>query len=403
MAKRRVGLWLIGACGSVGSTAALGLSAISRGVMKPVGMVTATPLCRQLPFDSLDSFVVGGHDIRHQRLLDTVKDLHERSNIFPASVLEKCAPDLEAWSANIRPGTVLQSGSAIDALAEQAEVQHARTVRQAVKFIQADLKDFRDRHELDQIAVVNVASTEPPFALGAEHASLALLEAAMDRTTPAALPASGIYAYAALDLGLPYVNFTPSLGNSLPAIDELARLRKVPHGGKDGKTGETLLKAVLAPMFAARNMTVQSWVGHNILGGGDGRVLSTPENKSSKVITKEAVLSDILGYKPQTHVSIEYIESLDDWKTAWDHIHFEGFLGTKMTMQFTWQGCDSILAAPLVLDLALLSLLAQRRGEAGVMRHLASFFKSPMEVKEHDFFKQLDLFRAYIQKASSTS
>jgi myo-inositol-1-phosphate synthase len=201
---------------------------------------------------------------------------------------------------------------------------------------------------------------------------------------------------------MPYVNFTPSLGSSLPALDELARSRNVPHGGKDGKTGETLLKAVLAPAFAARNLKILSWVGHNILGGGDGRVLSSPENKSSKITTKDAILGDILGYKPQTHVSIEYVESLDDWKTAWDHVHFEGFLGTKMTMQFTWQGCDAVLAAPLVIDVARLALLAQRRGEAGPMRHLACFFKSPMGVAEHDFFKQFELLRDYVQKASAT-
>jgi myo-inositol-1-phosphate synthase len=109
------------------------------------------------------------------------------------------------------------------------------------------------------------------------------------------------------------------------------------------------------------------------------------------------VVSSIVGYKPQTHVSIEYIESLDDWKTAWDHIHFRGFLGTKMMMQFTWQGCDSLLAAPLVLDLARLALLAQRRGEAGCLRHLACFFKSPMGVEEHDFFKQFAMLGEYVQ------
>ena len=108
------------------------------------------------------------------------------------------------------------------------------------------------------------------------------------------------------------------------------------------------------------------------------------------------MIQQIVGYKPQTHVSIEYIESLDDWKTAWDHIHFRGFLGTKMTMQFTWQGCDSVLAGPLVLDLARLALFAQRRGESGVLKHLACFFKNPMGVDEHDFFKQFALLEQYV-------
>ena len=191
-----------------------------------------------------------------------------------------------------------------------------------------------------------MASTEPPFALGDVHLALAKLKAALERGHEPVLPASALYAWAALDLGLPYINFTPSLGVSVPALEELAHQRNAVFGGKDGKTGETLLKTVLAPMFVHRNWRILSWVGHNIFGNRDGLVLNDPQNKASKIGTKDKVIAQIAGYKPQTHVSIEYIESLDDWKTAWDHIHFQGFLGVKMSMQFTWQGCDSILAAP---------------------------------------------------------
>src|SRR5207244_302195 len=222
---------------------------------------------------------------------------------------------------------------------------------------------------------------------------------ALEKRGQAVLPASSLYAWAALDLGLPYINFTPSLGASFPAAEELARLRGAPHGGKDGKTGETLLKSVLAPMFALRNWHILSWVGHNIFGNRDGVVLDDPANKASKIRTKDQVISSIVGYKPATHVSIEYIESLDDWKTAWDHIHFRGFLGTKMILQFIWQGCDSLLAAPFVLDLARLSLLAQRRGESGVLKHLSAFFKSPMGVEEHHFFRQFAWLEEYAEKA----
>ncbi|HZU36201.1 MAG TPA: inositol-3-phosphate synthase, partial [Gemmataceae bacterium] len=185
----------------------------------------------------------------------------------------------------------------------------------------------------------------------------------------------------------------------VPALQELARKHGAVVAGKDGKTGETLLKSVLAPMFAMRNWQILSWVGHNIFGNRDGQVLDDPQNKASKIKTKDQVISSIVGYKPQTLVTIEYVESLDDWKTAWDHIHFRGFLGTKMTMQFTWQGCDSLLAGPLVLDLARLALLSQRRGESGVLKHLACFFKNPMGVSEHDFFKQFALLEAYAQNA----
>jgi myo-inositol-1-phosphate synthase len=402
MANRRVGLWLIGACGSVGGTAALGLSLLSRGLHPPAGMVSFLPACGGLDLDPLDAFVVGGHDIRRTNFIAAVESLHSRSNVFSTAQIEAARPDLAAWSANLRPGTILQSGASITSLAELPEVQQVKTPREAIQRVQIDLKAFRERHQLEQIVVVNVSSTEPPFAVGDDHLTLERLNARLDRGDPI-LPSSGLYAYAAIDLGLPYVNFTPSLGSSIPALDQLAKLRKVPYAGQDGKTGETLLKAALAPMFAARNLRVLSWVGHNILGGGDGRTLASPENKTSKVKTKDAQLGDILGYKPQTHVSIEYVESLDDWKTAWDHLHFEGFLGVKMTMQFTWQGCDAVLAAPLMLDLARFALFAQRRGEVGPLKHLASFFKSPIGVAEHDFFKQFAMLREYITVASPLS
>jgi myo-inositol-1-phosphate synthase len=184
------------------------------------------------------------------------------------------------------------------------------------------------------------------------------------------------------------VNLTPSLGGSFPAFEEHCLKNKIPHAGQDLKTGETLLKSVLAPMFAMRNLRVLSWVGHNILGNRDGQVLADPANKASKLKTKDALLGELLGYKPQTHTSIEYIESLDDWKTAWDHIHFEGFLGTKMTLQFTWQGCDSLLAAPLVIDLARLLLHAHRKGHAGIYAPAACFFKSPLGCSDHDLSYQ---------------
>jgi myo-inositol-1-phosphate synthase len=192
------------------------------------------------------------------------------------------------------------------------------------------------------------------------------------------IPASSIYAVAAIQSGCSHVNFTPSVGTDLPALEAFARERNVLHVGRDGKTGETLMKSVLAPMFAARNLQVQSWVGHNIFGNMDGKVLDDPVNKANKVRSKDHLLTEILGYKPQTLVTIEYIESMGDWKTAWDHIHFRGFLNTKMILQFLWQGCDSLLAAPLVLDLIRFTDRAHRAGQGGVMRHLASFFKSPM-------------------------
>jgi myo-inositol-1-phosphate synthase len=400
MHDRRLGLWLIGACGGVGTTAALGLAALARGLADTTSLVTALPLFDGLDLDYFGSLVVGGHEVRRAGFTQTVRELQERSGVFAPALADGCRDDLERWQANVRPGTVLGAGPTIARLADRPEARRTDNPRAALEQIQADLRNFRDEHRLDDVVVINVASTEPPFETGEEHQTSERLWAALERR-PAPLPASSLYAWAALDLGLPYVNFTPSLGASVPALLEVARQRGAPVAGKDGKTGETLLKTVLAPLFAARNWKVLSWVGHNIFGNRDGLVLDDPANKASKVRTKDQVVGRILGYRPQSHVSIEYIESLDDWKTAWDHVHFQGFLGVKMTLQFIWQGCDSLLAAPLVLDLARLALLARRRGESGVLRHLACFFKNPMGVEEQDFFRQLALLEQYVQTAAA--
>jgi len=396
MAQRRIGLWFIGACGGVASTTALGLAALARGLTNTTGLVTALPQFAGRDLDEPASFVLGGHDIRQANFLTAARELHQRSNVFDTNTLNQCANELEAWSANIRPGVVYKPNAAITALADRPDVRVASTAREAINAVQTDLREFQTANKLDQLIVVNAASTEPPFEITDDQRTLERLLPALERSAPAALPTSSIYAFAALDAGFPYVNMTPSRGATLPALEELAKRRAVPHAGQDLKTGETLLKSVLAPLFARRNLKVLSWVGHNILGNRDGQVLHDPENKASKVKSKDALLAELLGYKPQSLVSIEFVESLDDWKTAWDHIHFEGFLGTKMTLQFTWQGCDSLLAAPLVIDLVRLVARAQRRGESGPMPQLACFFKSPVGVTEHDFGKQFGLLETYL-------
>ncbi len=398
MSQRRVGLWLIGAVGGVSSTAVLGLSALSRKLTDTTSLVTATPLFNGLDLDGFDQFVVGGHDIRRSTFNEAARELSQRSNVFNEAMLQACAPDLEKWSANVRPGTVLGAGPTISKLADLPEVARVRSPREAIERIQTDLREFRDKNKLEQVVVANVSSTEPPRELDDRFSTIAKFRAELE-TRDAAIPASVLYAWATLDLGIPYINFTPSLGSSFPAAVQLAQERKTTVSGKDGKTGETLMKTVLAPMFAHRNFKILSWVGHNIFGNRDGIVLDDPTNKASKIQTKDQVVSSIVGYKPQTHVSIEYIQSLDDWKTAWDHIHFQGFLGTKMILQFLWQGCDSLLAAPLLLDIVRLTLLAQRRGEVGILKHLACFFKSPMGCEEHDFFKQMEMLAEYAAKA----
>lgn len=399
MTKPRLGLWLVGARGGVAVTAMTGLVAHRLGLTDDAGLVSQLPQFSHLGLARWDEIVVGGHEIRTAPLADELANLHHQSRVISPEVVAACRPELQKIDAEIRPGTLWNVGPRIAELAapELTATASDPSARAAVKRLEGDLVDFKRRHALESVVVVNVASTEqlpPPEAWPATWAAAeAMLDAA-----DCPLPASSLYAIAALDLGLPFVNFTPSLGATPAGIDELSRLRSTCHAGRDGKTGETLMKSVLAPMFAARGLKVMSWVGHNIFGNLDGRVLDDPRNKSAKLQSKDQAIAANLGYAPQTLTSIEHIGSLGDWKTAWDHIHFQGFLGTPMTLQFIWQGCDSLLAAPLVLDLARFAALAHQRGATGVLEFLSSFFKSPLGDAPPSF---ADQFRALETWAAS--
>ena len=174
-------------------------------------------------------------------------------------------------------------------------------------------------------------------------------------------------------------------------------MRAVPRTpGRDGKTGQTLLKTALAPMFASRHLRVLSWFGQNLLGNDDGRTLTDPEARRSKVRTKGEVLPAMLGYRPAGDIDIRYVEPLGDWKVAWDHILFEGFLGTRMNLQLTWHGADSALAAPLVIDLARLVNRALRRGERGLLSYLGMFFKEPLGASEQGHDRQAEVLLRHL-------
>jgi myo-inositol-1-phosphate synthase len=247
-------------------------------------------------------------------------------------------------------------------------------------------------HGTIQVGLINLAG----LALAAGRGQRARFTNSLRRAVEAALdagtsqPASAIYAYAALKSGRPFINFTPSLGSTLPALRELADKQGVPHAGNDGKTGETLVKTVLAPMFAARALRVKTWQGYNMLGNRDGEVLRDEAHRESKLRNKDEALRSILGEDPDLHskVGIDFVPSLGDWKTAWDFVHFEGFLGARMKLQFTWEGSDSALAAPLIIDLARLADFAAEVGESGEMAHTACFFKAPIAGGSHDFHRQ---------------
>jgi myo-inositol-1-phosphate synthase len=401
MARNRIGIWFIGAKGGVASTAIIGLLALKKGLTQTTALVSELPQFKKLDLVDWKDLVLGGHEIRDLSSYEEAMRLCTESRAIDGALIGKLKGDLDKLDKVIRPGTVANSGATIEGLAMAGVKSKAtESPRATIDRLQADIKKFADENKLAHVIVINVASTEPPCDASQFPAKWSELSKLLDKPKKCPLPASSLYAIAALELGYSHLNFTPSLGANLPALDELAHERKTRHMGYDGKTGETLLKSVLAPMFARRNLNVMSWVGHNIFGNMDGKVLDDPANKKAKVTSKDRLLGQILGYPPQTLVSIEYIASMGDWKTAWDHIHFQGFLGTPMTFQFIWQGCDSLLAAPLVIDLVRFTERAWRNGDVGTLTWLASFFKSPMGTPEHDFtvqFQELEKWAAGVK------
>ena len=402
MAQHEIGLWIIGAKGGVSTTLLTGLAALARDAIPTTGLVTELDPFTRLALVPCADIVVGGHDIRPGRLGDEARRMWEESRAIDPALLAAAEPLFAAVERRLRPGTVVAAGERIRELADPAVAAIVETPRAAVARIRSDIEAFARAERVRHVVVVNLASTEAS-ATRPIPPDFRVLEPLLDDPERCPLPASSLYALAAIEAGASYVNFTPSTGLAPPALRQLAEDHGTAHAGCDGKTGETLLKSVLAPMFAARNLDVMSWVGHNIFGNMDGQVLDDPRHKAAKVKSKDHLLAAILGYPPQTHVSIEYIRSLGDWKTAWDHVHFRGFLGTPMTFQFIWQGCDSILAAPLVIDLVRLVERAHRAGERGVLTWLAAFFKSPLDVAGQDFSSQFAALEGWAQAHADDS
>ncbi|MEV4945373.1 inositol-3-phosphate synthase [Streptomyces sp. NPDC053755] len=339
----RTGVWLVGARGSVATTVVAGWAATTAGLHPPTGMVTETDAVAHAGLPPLTALVFGGHDTAECPLPKRAEAL-TAAGVLPHGLAVAVAAELVAADAEIRPGGPRPGDT--------------RTEEELVSAFTADLDDFRRRRDLARVVVLNVASTEPaPVGPG--------------------LPPSSLYASAALRAGCPYVNFTPSTGLRHPALATAAAASGLPHAGRDGKTGQTLLRSVLAPMFLQRALDVRAWSGTNLLGGGDGAALADPAAAAAKNAGKERVLADVLGPGVEGEVHIDDVPALGEWKTAWDHIAFDGFLGSRMTLQTTWQGCDSALAAPLVLDLARLTARAHETGLSGPLHDLAFYFKDP--------------------------
>jgi myo-inositol-1-phosphate synthase len=397
--REPLGVWIFGALGGLATTLITGSRAIARGLIEPQGLLTETGMWHGVPLARLDRLVFGGHEVRRGSLHDSAVEIQQQTGTIPYPLLAALRADLQRTTREIRPGTLCNAGRSITALLDRPLPRRRPTLRGEIERLQHDVRSFMTRNRLRRCVCVNLTSTEPRLSPTPAHASLAAFERALDHNRVRAVRPSALYAYTAASLGLPFLHFTPSNAALLPAIRELFVQRGAPYMGSDGKTGETLVKSCLAPMFKYRNLRVLTWQGYNILGDRDGVVLSDAANKASKIASKDALLSRILGYPLHTHVGIDYVPSLNDLKTAWDFIHFQGFLGFKMSMQFTWQGCDAILAAPIVLDMVRLADLAQRRGERGSMPQLSCFFKRPLDVDEHDLHLQWHLLTDYARAA----
>ena len=398
-----VGVWMIGALGGVGTTIVVGARAIARGLASDAGLVTNRPEFGPLSLVPIGDLVFGGHEVRLSNFYDSALDVARLSGSFSLELVEQLRNDLLDVSEALKAGTCVNSGPAIDALVTNPITRHDDGLRSIAQRLQSDLRAFRARESVDRVIVVNLASTEADLAEEQEPTSPDQIEALIDSGSTVRIRPSMLYAYAAFREGCAYVNFTPSSAALGPALMELGTRSGLPYMGNDGKTGETLVKSALAPMFKYRNLKVLSWMGYNLLGDRDGRVLANPDNLATKVRSKDSVLASILGYPVHTRVGIDFVESLHDRKTAWDFIHFQGFLDHKMSMQFIWEGCDAILAAPLVLDIVRLADLSLRRGEKGPMTHLAPYFKSPVGVDEQDLHKQFHGMLDYLARAGSAA
>ncbi|GAA2390640.1 inositol-3-phosphate synthase [Streptomyces glaucosporus] len=376
----RLGVAVVGLGGAVATTAVAGVELLRLGACGQDGL----PLAARTDLVPYEALVFGGWDVSPD---DLAKAAHLHQVLEPAQI-EAVAPRLQRlrpWPAVADPDYCRRVTG--------ANVVPSGGLREQTDRLREDLRRFRAERELDEVVVVNLASTErQPDPASPSLASPEAFEAALDGGSEAITPAM-LYAYAALREGMAYVNFTPSVGADVPALTLLAERQGVPIAGKDGKTGQTMVKTVLAPALRSRALRVEGWYSTNLLGNRDGRALEDPGSLASKTAAKESVLDAVLGYPVEDHVvRIEYYRPRGDQKEAWDNIDLVGFLGRRMQMKIDFLCRDSVLAAPLVLELVRLLAEARRRGERGVQEQFGFFFKAPMtaggRVPEHALHRQ---------------
>jgi myo-inositol-1-phosphate synthase len=403
-AKGKLGVLCVG-LGAVATTFIAGVENVRRGTAKPIGSLTQmgtirlgkrtegrAPLIRELaPLAALEDLVFGAwdpipHNAYEAALHAGVLDKHE--HIEP----------IAGFLKGIAPMPAVFEQSYVKRL-EGVNVKTGKTKRDLAEQLRQDIRDFKARQKCDRMVVIWCASTEIFIAPGPAHWSLDAFEKAMDANDPTIAP-SMLYAWAAIMEGVPYANGAPNLSCDFPAMEQLAKDKGVPIGGKDFKTGQTMMKTVLSPMFKARMLGVAGWYSTNILGNRDGEVLDDPESFKTKEESKLGVLEHIL--QPQLYpelygkmyhkVRINYYPPRGDNKEGWDNIDIFGWLGYPMQIKVDFLCRDSILAAPLVLDLAIFFDLAQRAGMSGIQEWLSFYFKSPQTAPglypEHDLFIQ---------------
>ena len=374
MTDGKLGVAVIGLGGAVATTAVAGIAMIKAGSNSLDGLPLAD---RNVPglADYRDMLFAGwdlsGDDLATAALRHGV--IGERELSDGASSLGSIRP----WPA-VGSTDFCQNITGANKLV-------AGNHRAAIAAIQADMTSFRAKQKLDRLVMINLASTERLPDLTAEtFASIDAFERGLDANDAEISPAM-LYAYAAITSGTPYGNFAPSHAADVRPLAALAAQLNVPVAGKDGKTGQTLMKTVIAPALRARALHVDGWFSTNILGNSDGKALDDPKSLASKLGTKKNVLDQMLGYPVEDHVvHIHYYKPRGDDKEAWDNIDISGFLGQKMQMKINFLCKDSVLAAPLAIEIARVLDLAQRRGQGGVQEQLGLFFKAPQTVDGRD-------------------
>jgi len=392
--------------GAVATTFMAGVIAIRKGIGKPIGSLTQlghirlgkrtdgnSPAIKDyVSLAKLDDIVFGGWDIFPENAYEAalkagVLEKHEH--------LEPIRAELEA----IKPMTAVFEQAYVKKL-NGPNVKKGSSKMDLARQLMDDIKSFKEKNGCDRLVAVWCGSTEVYRTPTDVHSSLAKFEAGLEASSDDIAP-SQIYAYACLKMGVPYANGAPNLSVDTPALLELARKQGLPVAGKDFKTGQTLMKTILAPGFKARMLGLEGWYSTNILGNRDGEVLDDPESFKSKEVTKLGVIDHILQPKlyPDLYgnishvVRINYYPPRGDNKEGWDNIDITGWLGYPMQIKVNFLCRDSILAAPIVLDLALFMDFAARAGMSGVQEWLSFYWKSPMTPEglypEHDLFIQL--------------